>query len=149
MDKKNFPLDVEKIEHLHELFLNVSNYDFSDEEIKNLKKEILGHLSPQDIFSLQMYNYNSNFWNTHIKDGNNLKDLLLFKPHIPRPEKPSNEPQRPNKSDFKYIDDYEEALSAWKKEMKQWKSTPEYKKRNEWTEKTEWMKDILKVIVDL
>lgn len=149
MDKKNFPLNAEKIENLYDLFSNVSNYYFSEEEIKNLKKEILGQLTPQDIFSLQIYNYNSNFWNTHIKDGNNLKDLLLFKPHIPRPIKPANEPQKPNKSDFKYMEDYEDAIKNWRKEMKLWKSSSEYKKRNEWTEKTERMKDILKVIVDL
>ncbi len=149
MDKKNFPLNVEKIENLYDLFMHIDKSDFSDEEMKKLRKEILEHLTPQDIFSLQIYNYNSNFWNTHIKDGNNLKDLLLFKPHIPRPDKPKNEPQKPNKSDFQYIKDYEKATKNWEKEMKQRKSTPEYKKRNERTEKTERMKDILKVIVDL
>jgi len=149
MDRKNFPLNVEKIENLYELFMDVEQYDYPEEEKKLKQKQILDELTPQDIFSLQIYNYNSNFWNTHIKDGNNPNDLLLFKPHIPRPNKPEIEPQKPHKSDFKYLEDYEQAIKNRNKEMRQRKSTPEYKKRNERTEKTERMKDILKVIVDL
>ena len=152
MNKENFPLDAEKIEYLHELFLSTSDINdpyFSAEKIEKVKEVILRNLTPQVIFSLQMYIYNSYFWNTHIKDGNNLKDLLLFKPRVPRPEKPGNEPQEPNESDFKDTNNYKYALNKWEKETIQWKSTPEYKKRNEWTEKTERMKDILKSIVDL
>ena len=120
--------------------------DFSLEQSKAYTKQ---KLTPQDIFSLQIYNYNSNFWNTHIKDGNDIKDLILFKPHVPRPPKPDNEPKLPKKSDFDNVEDYEQALNEYQREFKQRKKTPEYKKRNEWTEKTEWMKDILKAVLDL
>jgi hypothetical protein len=120
--------------------------DFSLEQSKAYTKQ---KLTPQDIFSLQIYNYNSNFWNTHIKDGNDIKDLILFKPHVPRPPKPNNEPNLPKKSDFDNVEDYEPALNEYQREFKQRKKTPEYKKRNEWTEKTEWMKDILKAVLDL
>jgi hypothetical protein len=117
--------------------------------LKQSKEYTFQKLTPQDIFSLQIYNYNSNFWNTHVKDGNNPNDLILFKPHSPRPPKPKNEPKQPQKSDFKNLEEYQESLEEYNKELKQWKRTPEYKKRNEWTEKTEWMKDILKAVLDL
>ena len=107
-------------------------------------------LTPQDIFSLQIYNYNTNFWNTHVKDGNNPKDLILFRPHTTRPSKPDIErPQKPKSHDFDYVEDYERAMQNWRAEMRQLKSSPEYRKRNEWTEKTEWMKDILKAVLDV
>ena len=149
MNRRNFPLNIEKIENLYDLLLSLENSDFSDNEKKSLTKEILNQLTPQEIFSLQIYNYNSNFWNTHIKDGNNPDDLLLFKPHIPRPKKPDNEPSKPHKSEFTHIEEYEDAIKNREKEIRQRKSTPEYKKRDERTEKTERMKDILKVIIDL
>ena len=40
-------------------------------------------------------------------------------------------------------------MQSWRAEIKQLKSSPEYRKRNEWTEKTEWMKDILKAVLDV
>lgn len=114
------------------------------------KKYIMQKLTPQDIFSLQIYNYNTNFWNTHVKDGNDVKDLILFKPHAPRPAKPDiKRPQKPKAHDFDTIKDYERAMQNWRIETKQLKQNPDYKKRNEWTEKTEWMKDILKAVLDV
>ena len=121
-----------------------------DFALKQSKEYTLQKLSPQDIFSLQIYNYNSNFWNTHIKDGNNLNDLVLFKPHTPRPPKPNiKRPERPKNQDFEYAEDYERAKQERNVKTRQLKRMPEYKKRNERTEKTERMKDILQVVVDL
>lgn len=141
-----------KLEDNHWDSLEIAkNIFFQSKELalKQSKEYTFQKLTPQDIFSLQIYNYNSNFWNTHVKDGNNPNDLILFKPHSPRPPKPENEPKQPQKSDFKNLEEYQESLEKYNKELKQWKRTPEYKKRNEWTEKTEWMKDILKAVLDL
>ena len=114
------------------------------------KKYTIQKLTPQDIFSLQIYNYNTNFWNTHIKDGNNPKDLILFKPHAPRPSKPDiKRPQKPKAHDFNCVEDYEHAMQNWRAETRQLKRNPDYRKRNEWTEKTERMKDILKAVLDV
>lgn len=148
MDRKNFPLDADKMEDLFEIFQEIESSNLNDQEKKQKQKEVLEKLTPQDIFSLQIYNYNSNFWNTHIRDWNKLKDLILYKPHIPRPEKPEGEPIKPQKSDYEFIEDYQEAIKNREKETRQWKRTPEYRKWNERTEKTEWMKDILKAVVD-
>lgn len=35
---------------------------------------------PEELEAILLYCYNRNFWNTHIKDWNNLKDLRLYKP---------------------------------------------------------------------
>jgi hypothetical protein len=79
-------------------------------------------LTPQDILSLQIYNYNTNFWNTHVKDGNDPQDLILFKPHAPRPPKPNIErPQKPKSHDFDYVEDYERAMQNWRAEIRQLK----------------------------
>jgi hypothetical protein len=40
-------------------------------------------------------------------------------------------------------------MQSWRTETRQLKGNPGYKKRNEWTEKTEWMKDILKAVLDV
>jgi len=118
--------------------------------LKQSKEYTLQKLTPQDIFSLQIYNYNSNFWNTHVKDGNNPSDLILFKPHTPRPPKPKIEwPAHPKYHDFEYVEDYERAEQERNVKTRQLKKMPEYRKRNEWTEKTERMKDILQAVVDL
>lgn len=118
--------------------------------LKQAKEYTLQKLTPQDIFSLQIYNYNSNFWNTHVKDGNNPKDLILFKPHATRPPKPDIErPKQPKCHEYDCVEDYEHATQERKKETNRLKRTPEYRKRNERTEKTEWMKDILKAILDV
>lgn len=117
---------------------------------KQSKEYISQKLTPQDTLSLQLYNYNTNFWNTHIKDGNNPEDLILFKPHAPRPTKPNIErPQKPKSHDYECVKDYERAMQNWRAETRQLKQNSEYKKRNEWTEKTEWMKDILKAVLDV
>ena len=117
---------------------------------KQSKEYITQKLTPQDTLSLQLYNYNTNFWNTHIKDGNNPEDLILFKPHAPRPTKPNIErPQKPKSHDYECVKDYERAMQNWRAETRQLKQNSEYKKRNEWTEKTEWMKDILKAVLDV
>ena len=117
---------------------------------KQSKEYITQKLTPQDTLSLQLYNYNTNFWNTHIKDGNNPEDLILFKPHAPRPTKPNIErPQKPKSHDYECVKDYERAMQSWRAETRQLKQNSEYKKRNEWTEKTEWMKDILKAVLDV
>lgn len=118
--------------------------------LKQSREYTLQKLTPQDIFSLQIYNYNSNFWNTHVKDGNNPQYLMLFKPHTTRPPKPDIErPNQPKYHDFDWVENYEHAMKEWRRETNRLKRTPEYRKRNEWTEKTEWMKDILKAVLDL
>lgn len=120
---------------------------FAYEQSKNYTRQ---KLTPQDILSLQIYNYNTNFWNTHVKDGNNPKDLILFKPHTPRPPKPDiKRPQKPKTHDFDCVEDYERAVQSRRAETRQLKQNPDYRKRNEWTEKTEWMKDILKAVLDV
>ena len=144
MDIKNFPIDMERIEWLYNAFDAVTEeYKEDPTTLKAKQKEILSQLTPQDIFSLQIYNTNSNFWNTHIKDWNKLTDLILYRPHVPRPEKPEWEPEKPIRSDFDTIDDYDKALKAQKRDERIRKRSPEYKKREEWTEKTERMKSIL------
>lgn len=144
MDIKNFPIDIDKIEWIYDKFIAIQKeYGDNPISLKAKEKEILGQLTPQDIFSLQIYNINSNFWNTHIKDWNKLKDLILYRPHIPRPEKPEWEPQKPIRSDSDNIDDFYKALKTRKKDVKIWQKSPEYKKRDERTEKTERMKAIL------
>lgn len=81
MDNYNFPIDIDNTEKLYESLIAIY-----DADVDNIKlQQILSKLSPQDLFSLQIYNYNSNFWSTHIKDGNKPRDLLLFKPHTSRP----------------------------------------------------------------
>lgn len=149
MDAKNFPINASKFTDIYLILNWIENLDISDEEKKSRQQKVLEQLSPQDILSLQIYNYNSSFWSTHIKDWNKLKDLILYKPHISRPEKPGGEPTKPKKSDFESSDEYDDALRQWHKDTRHRKRTPEYRQRNDWTEKTEWMKDILKAVLDL
>ena len=121
-----------------------------DFAVKQSNEYTLQKLTPQDIFSLQIYNYNSNFRNTHVKDGNNPQDLILFKPHATRPPKPDIErPKQPIYQDFDCVENYEHAMQERRRETNRLKRTPEYRKRNEWTEKTERMKDILKAVLDV
>lgn len=149
MDIKNFPLDTDKFDEIYARLKEIDASNMTTEEKEAAQWDALKGLTSQDVLSLQVYNYNSNFWNTHIKDWNKLRDLVLFQPHISRPEKPEWEPIKPKKSDFSSIDEYETALKQRQKETRQWKRTPEYRQRSWRTEKTEWMKDILKAVLDL
>lgn len=149
MDIKNFPINADKLANIYVRLKQIDRWNQSEEEKELARQEVLNDLTSQDILSLQIYNYNSNFWNTHLKDWNKLKDLVLFQPHISRPEKPEWEPIKPKKSEFLYSEDYEEAIKQRRKETKQRKKTPEYRQWDERTEKTEWMKDVLKAVLDL
>ncbi len=142
MNMENFPININIHEQIYQDL--IATEAIQDENDKKKEEEkILNQLTSQDIFSLQIYNYNSNFWNTHIKDWNDLNKLMLFKPHTPRPEKPNEVPVEPTKSDFQNEEDYTIARKAWKKEFKnREKEVREYEDR---TEKTERMKAILKV----
>ena len=143
MDNYNFPIDIDNTEKLYESLIAIY-----DADVDNIKlQQILSKLSPQDIFSLQIYNYNSNFWNTHIKDGNKPRDLLLFKPHTSRPS--IWFPKKPQREAYNSNEEYQNDIKIRSNEVKQRKKTPEYKKRNNRTEKTEWMKDILKAVLDM
>ena len=86
MDIKNFPIDTDKLADIYVRLRQIDRWNQSDEEKELAKQEVLNDLTSQDILSLQIYNYNSNFWNTHLKDWNKLNDLVLFQPNK-RPEK--------------------------------------------------------------
>lgn len=117
MDRHNFPIDINHAEKLYELLMAIDDIDMNEDEKKHVKKQILSKLSPQDIFSLQIYNYNSNFWNTHIKDGNKPNDLLLFKPHTPRPSIAF--PRKPQREAYNSNEEYQNDIKIRSKEMKQ------------------------------
>ena len=62
---------------------------FIDEIKNNLNNpEFINDLThhPEELEAILLYCYNRNFWNTHIKDWNKLKDLRIHKPWDVRQE---------------------------------------------------------------
>lgn len=142
LNSQNFPVNLDKAQRLFNV-ISVINNSIKDTDQKNKREtETLESLSPQDILSLQMYNYNSNFWNTHIKDWNNLEDLLIYKPKASRLDKPENLGQKPIKSNFKSSEKYSQALKKWKDWINKQKN------RNNRNEKTIRMKNLLPSMAD-
>jgi len=68
MDIKNFPLDTDKFDEIYARLKEIDASNMTTEEKEAAQWDALKGLTSQDVLSLQVYNYNSNFWNTHIKD---------------------------------------------------------------------------------
>ena len=70
LDNEWFHLSLRKLKE------NLNNPEFIN--------ELLQH--PEELEAMLLYCYNRNFWNTHIKDWNNLKALRIHKPWDVRQE---------------------------------------------------------------
>ena len=137
LNRQNFPIDLYKIDDIYSKYIN-------REELNLMENEIFDCLTSQDILSMQLFNYNSHFWYTQLKDGNDINSLT---PYIPKKPKLQTNNEKSDKKSETNSEEYKNNQETVY-ESKKGKNTHE-KKQEKRMWKIGWTEDVIKTFIDL